>query len=170
MPLGVFPTLDRKRAPHLPLDHIDLVKVLRSFISHYKSNSLTAEKLYERYGALPLSVFKYRYKMFLELAIPVIKGWDAALKEDSGIDFEDMINQAADCLERGYQSPYRLVMADEYQDASRARVRLCRALVREPHNHLFAVGDDWQSINRFAGADRRHQVCGNPLGHHWRPF
>jgi DNA helicase-4 len=78
------------------------VKVLRSFISHYKSNSLTAEKLYERYGALPLSVFKYRYKMFLELAIPVIKGWDAALKEDSGIDFEDMINQAADCLERGY--------------------------------------------------------------------
>ncbi|TRN80711.1 hypothetical protein DT385_09375 [Pseudomonas syringae] len=44
-------------------------------------------------------------------------------------------------------------MADEYQDASRARARLCRALVRAPHSHLFAVGDDWQSINRFAGAD-----------------
>ncbi|MGP5445942.1 UvrD-helicase domain-containing protein, partial [Pseudomonas helleri] len=78
---------------------------------------------------------------------------DAALKEDRGIDFEDMINMAADCLERGYQSPYRLVMADEYQDASRARARLCRALVQVPHSHLFAVGDDWQSINRFAGAD-----------------
>ncbi|WP_054989526.1 UvrD-helicase domain-containing protein [Pseudomonas coronafaciens] len=137
----------------VPLEHIDLVKVLRSFISHYKSNSLTTEKLYERYDALPLSVFKYRYKMFLELAAPVIQGWDAALKDDRGIDFEDMINLAADCLERGYQSPYRLVMADEYQDASRARARFCRALVREPHSHLFAVGDDWQSINRFAGAD-----------------
>lgn len=137
----------------VPLDHIDLVKVLRSFISHYKSNSLTAAMLYERYDALPISVFKFRYKMFLELAIPVIEGWDAALKEDRGIDFEDMINMAADCLERGYPSPYRLVMADEYQDASRARARLCRALVQEPHSHLFAVGDDWQSINRFAGAD-----------------
>lgn len=137
----------------VPLDHIDLVKVLRSFISHYKSNSLTAATLYERYDALPIGVFKFRYKMFLELAIPVIEGWDAALKEDRGIDFEDMINMAADCLERGYQSPYRLVMADEYQDASRARARLCRALVQEPHSHLFAVGDDWQSINRFAGAD-----------------
>ncbi|PYB92578.1 helicase IV [Pseudomonas fulva] len=137
----------------VPLDHIDLVKVLRAFISHYKSNSLTADNLHERYDALPLSVFKFRYKMFLELAIPVIDGWDAALKEDGGIDFEDMINMAADCLERGYQSPYRLVMADEYQDASRARARLCRALVQETHSHLFAVGDDWQSINRFAGAD-----------------
>lgn len=137
----------------VPLDHIDLVKVLRSFISHYKSNSLTAAMLYERYETLPISVFKFRYKMFLELAIPVIEGWDAALKEDRGIDFEDMVNLAADCLERGYPSPYRLVMADEYQDASRARARLCRALVREPHSHLFAVGDDWQSINRFAGAD-----------------
>lgn len=83
----------------------------------------------------------------------MIHGWDAALKEDGGIDFEDMINLAADCLERGYRSPYRLVMADEYQDASRARARLCRVLVTEPHSHLFAVGDDWQSINRFAGAD-----------------
>ena len=44
-------------------------------------------------------------------------------------------------------------MADEFQDASRARARLCRALVAAPHRHLFAVGDDWQSINRFAGAD-----------------
>lgn len=135
----------------ITLEHLDLLKVLRSFISHYKSNSLTTGKLYERYDALPLSVFKYRYKMFLELAVPVIEGWDKAL--DGGIDFEDMINIAADHLERGYPSPYKLVMADEYQDASRARARLCRALVQTPHSHLFAVGDDWQSINRFAGAD-----------------
>lgn len=44
-------------------------------------------------------------------------------------------------------------MADEFQDASRARARLCRALVQQPGRFFFAVGDDWQSINRFAGAD-----------------
>src|SRR5213078_1486141 len=30
---------------------------------------------------------------------------------------------------------------------------LVRALLDRPGRHLFAVGDDWQSINRFAGAD-----------------
>ncbi len=65
-----------------------------------------------------------------------------------------MLNMAAGLLEQGrYESPYELVMADEFQDASRARARLCRALVSRPGRYLFAVGDDWQSINRFAGAD-----------------
>ncbi len=44
-------------------------------------------------------------------------------------------------------------MVDEFQDASKARARLVRALVRQPGCFLFAVGDDWQSINRFAGSD-----------------
>jgi DNA helicase-4 len=44
-------------------------------------------------------------------------------------------------------------LVDEFQDASQARARLVRALVSEPGRYLLAVGDDWQSINRFAGAD-----------------
>lgn len=59
-----------------------------------------------------------------------------------------MLNQAAEHLEQGrYVAPFDLVMADEFQDASRARARLCRALVQAPGKHLFAVGDDWQSID-----------------------
>ena len=42
---------------------------------------------------------------------------------------------------------------DEFQDVSRARARLVRALVDRPGRFLLAVGDDWQSVNRFAGAD-----------------
>jgi DNA helicase-4 len=44
-------------------------------------------------------------------------------------------------------------MVDEFQDASQARARLVRGLVSEPGRFLLAVGDDWHSINRFAGAD-----------------
>jgi DNA helicase-4 len=44
-------------------------------------------------------------------------------------------------------------MVDEFQDASYARARLVRSLIAKPGCCLFAVGDDWQSINRFAGAD-----------------
>ncbi|VVQ10195.1 UvrD-helicase domain-containing protein [Pseudomonas fluorescens] len=137
----------------VPMEHVDLVKLLRMFITHFKSNSLTTEQLFDRLEGLPSGAFKYRFEMFLELAIPVIKGWNMALAKEQGIDFEDMINLAAERLERGHPSPYNLVMADEYQDTSRARARLCRALVAAPGRHLFAVGDDWQSINRFAGAD-----------------
>src|SRR5699024_7614185 len=36
---------------------------------------------------------------------------------------------------------------------SHARTKLVQALVSRPARHLFAVGDDWQSIYRFAGSD-----------------
>ncbi|GAA5165923.1 3'-5' exonuclease [Ornithinimicrobium tianjinense] len=92
--------------------------------------------------------------MFLDLYWPIHDAWQARLLDGGFVDFEDMLVQAADHLESGrYVSPYRLVMVDELQDASRARARLTQALVRQPGRHLLAVGDDWQSINRFAGAD-----------------
>jgi DNA helicase-4 len=44
-------------------------------------------------------------------------------------------------------------MVDEFQDASQARARMVAALMRDEDKYMFAVGDDWQGINRFAGAD-----------------
>lgn len=137
-----------------PMPDTDLIGLLRTFISHAKSNALTPADLAARLRELPEDRFKHRYRLFLALATPILHAWDDALVAAGGIDFEDMLNQAAGYLEQGrYRSPYLLVMADEFQDASRARARLCRALVQAPGRHLFAVGDDWQSINRFAGAD-----------------
>jgi DNA helicase-4 len=138
----------------IPLDNADLVKLVRTFISHAKSNSLGIDAMTERLEKMPGDSFKHRHRMFLGLVAPILQAWDAALAAEGGVDFEDMLNQAAEYLEQGRcELPYDLVMADEFQDASRARARLCRALVQKPGRHLFAVGDDWQSINRFAGAD-----------------
>lgn len=137
-----------------PMETIELIGLLRTFMSHAKSNCLSGPELYQRLDAMSGVNFRLRYRLFLDIAIPVIQGWDEALAAEGGVDFEDMLNMAADHLESGrYEAPYELVMADEFQDASRARARLCRAMVKRPHRYLFAVGDDWQSINRFAGAD-----------------
>lgn len=137
-----------------PMADADLIGLMRSFISHAKSNGLSLDDMAERLRAMDDDQFKERHRRFLEIAGPVLQAWDAALEAEHSIDFEDMLNQAAEHLERGrYVSPYTLVMADEFQDASRARARLCRALVQRPGAYFFAVGDDWQSINRFAGAD-----------------
>lgn len=137
-----------------PMPDSDLIGLMRTFIAHAKSNCLTIRDMQDRLQAMPDDVFKERYRRFLDIAGPVFQAWDQALAAEKCIDFEDMLNMAAGLLEHGsYESSFELVMADEFQDASSARARLCRALVRKPGRHFFAVGDDWQSINRFAGAD-----------------
>ncbi|WP_284778356.1 UvrD-helicase domain-containing protein [Agrobacterium sp. lyk4-40-TYG-31] len=137
-----------------PLAPEELTTLVRTFISHAKSNGLTKDQLYEKVESLPRDVFKLRFRMFLDIALPILQEWDAALAAEESIDFEDMLNLAAEHLENGtHDEHYELVMADEFQDASKARSRLCRALVAKPNRTFFAVGDDWQSINRFAGAD-----------------
>lgn len=137
-----------------PMPDAELIGLMRTFISHAKSNCLGLDDMAARLRDLPEDQFKERYRRFLEIAGPVLQAWDDALDAEHAIDFEDMLNQAAEHLEQGrHAAPYTLVMADEFQDASRARARLCRALVQQPGTYFFAVGDDWQSINRFAGAD-----------------
>jgi len=145
------PTSDRGR---VPLKHEELIALMCSFIAHAKSNGRSDSDLDARLRKMPEGSFLFRYKIFLRLVKRVRAEWDAELAAARAIDFEDMLVQAAALVEQGtIASPYDLVLADEFQDASWARARLCLALVREPGRHLFAVGDDWQSINRFAGAD-----------------
>ena len=81
--------------------------------------------------------------------------YNRRLAAEGGIDFEDMVNMAADHVEAGrYASPYPVILVDEFQDISSSRARLVRALLNQrPDSRLFAVGDDWQSIYRFAGSD-----------------
>ncbi len=48
----------------------------------------------------------------------------------------------------------RYILVDEYQDFSYLFFAIVQALRQVcPLSHLFAVGDDWQAINRFAGSD-----------------
>lgn len=148
------PDPDRPVVGQPPIDSEKLIKTLRTFIVHAKSNRLSYEQMVERATGESSQPFRFRHEMFLRIYKAVRDRWDAELQKSDSIDFEDMLNLAADHLEAGtWVSPFRLVMVDEMQDASFARARLARALTRARGSHLFAVGDDWQSINRFAGAD-----------------
>lgn len=91
--------------------------------------------------------------MFLKLFESIWSAWDNKLKSEQSIDFDDMINLATDLIEqKRWENPYELIMVDEFQDLSQSRTRLLHALLSEPDQYFFAVGDDWQSINRFAGS------------------
>jgi DNA helicase IV len=148
------PDPERRVPGRAPIENPRLARTIRSFITHAKSNRLSQSELRARLDSGVAGSFKFRHSLFLRLAEKISEEWEARLKQANCIDFEDMLNLATDCVEQGrWTSPYDLVMVDEFQDASQARVRLVAALVNAPDKHLFAVGDDWQSINRFAGAD-----------------
>jgi len=135
-------------------DTFAFARTLRVFLGHAKSNRLNHAKLSERLGTDAKRGFLLRDRVFLSIYGKVAAEWQTRLERDNCIDFEDMLNLAADHIESGnWKSPYKLVMIDEFQDASVARARLIDSLIREPGHFLFAVGDDWQGINRFAGAD-----------------
>lgn len=136
------------------IENADLVRTFRTFLIQAKSNRLDDAALRDSLKSRPGVRNRFRHSVFLTLFAAIRSRWDQELAAENYIDFEDMLNHAADHIEAGrWNSGYHLVMVDELQDASHARARLVRALVNQPDRYLFAVGDDWQSINRFAGAD-----------------
>ena len=136
-----------------PVEHEELARLVRTFMTHVKSNSLTRAALEQRLTTRP-TVRPYRAKLFLDVYWAVHEEWERRLRAENLVDFEDMLIAAAEHLERGHvDAGYDMVMVDEFQDASQSRARLVKALLDGPGRHLLAVGDDWQSINRFAGAD-----------------
>ncbi|WP_166783863.1 UvrD-helicase domain-containing protein [Cryobacterium sp. Hz9] len=152
--ISLQPDADRLAVGQKPVENALLLGTFRSFLIHAKSNCLTDEQLSVRLAELAHGPVRYRDASFLRLFAAIRREWDEKLAADDCIDFEDMLTLSAQHLEDGdWVSPYDLVMVDEFQDASFARARLARALVATPGRYLFAVGDDWQSINRFAGAD-----------------
>lgn len=137
-----------------PLTHEDLARLIRTFMCHVKSNSWSAEDLNQRLDTDLKELHGFRTRLFLSCYWPIHEEWARRLTDEDSVDFEDMLVQAADLLEEGVVSfPYDLVMVDEFQDSSQARARLIRGLLHGSGRYLMAVGDDWQSINRFAGAD-----------------
>jgi DNA helicase-4 len=96
-----------------------------------------------------------RATKFLELFEPICNSYEQYLLEEKEIDFSDMINNATELIQTNlYQSSYDYIIIDEYQDISKARFQLIKSLLdQKPNTKLFCVGDDWQSIYRFAGSD-----------------
>jgi DNA helicase-4 len=137
-----------------PMKHEDFARLIRSFMSQVKSNSWTKEDLESRLSSDSKRLDGFRTRLFLDVYWTIHAEWQKLLDEDHSVDFEDMLVQAADHLGTGkVEFPFDLIMVDEFQDASQARARLVRGLVKKPGRFLLVVGDDWQSINRFAGAD-----------------
>jgi superfamily I DNA/RNA helicase len=75
------------------------------------------------------------------------------------VDFDTLVLKAAELVERtdegaAIRGRWDVVLVDEFQDVNPVQYRVVRALACG-HRHVFAVGDDEQSIYSWAGADPR---------------
>jgi DNA helicase-2/ATP-dependent DNA helicase PcrA len=87
--------------------------------------------------------------------------YSARLRQAAALDFDDLLleavrlfHEAPAVLER-YQSRWRYLHVDEYQDTNRPQYLWVKALAASHHN-LCVVGDDDQSIYSWRGADIRN--------------
>ncbi len=127
-----------------------LAGLLQTVLVLTKNRRLSCPALME----LCSSPFHRGQQVIVKLFDPIYEAYEKMLSDRGAIDFNDMINLAADHIIAGeYHHPYKYVIIDEYQDISGAQYRLLQAMRTDRYYSLFCVGDDWQSIYRFAGSD-----------------
>lgn len=93
-----------------------------------------------------------------EIVAKVYVAYQKRLKEQDALDFDDILmlivtvfQKFPEVLEK-YQNLFRYIMVDEYQDTNHAQYTLVRMLAQKWGN-ICVVGDDWQGIYSWRGAD-----------------
>lgn len=96
-----------------------------------------------------------------QTAAKVYPLYQKELKNAGGLDFDDLINETVHMLKSNkeirfrWQRQFKYIMVDEYQDTNTAQYNLIKLLVNESHN-IAVIGDDWQTVYGFRGADFRN--------------
>lgn len=154
-----------------PADYADLLKLTNSFIARAGQKFCGEEGLARLSTEIEMYVSRHgddpTYQKALrihQLAFMAYLGYLEQLRLPK-IDFNLLMQKATEFLEatasgqifpeiRQKYRNLRYLMIDEYQDFSYLFYAIVRALRMICCSaHLFAVGDDWQAINRFAGSD-----------------
>lgn len=132
--------------------------LLLSFITLMKANEKTLDGLLERINPEEGHMMTFNEKrnkyILTKVVKPFFDAYQAELEKNFEIDFTDAIIQATAICRDGLWKHYDYILVDEFQDISVDRYKLLQALRSDkPRTKLYCVGDDWQSIFRFAGSD-----------------
>lgn len=127
----------------------NLINLISTFINLYKANYSNIDYL--------ISLYKNAHfitKDYLLLIIEIYLLYQNELSSSGYLDFNDMISiGTAKINNNEVKTKYKFVIIDEFQDTSLIRFNLIKAIIDQNNGHLFAVGDDYQSIYRFSGCD-----------------
>ena len=130
-------------------------KLISSFVTLMKANRKLLDDVIEQ---IPEDdgFEKRNYDVLCNIIKPVYEAYQKRLQEDDLYDFTDVLLKAADLCEVNNPYDYDYILVDEFQDMSMDKYVYLKSLRRKDSQRetkLFCVGDDWQSIYRFAGND-----------------
>jgi len=84
--------------------------------------------------------------------------YEKGLRDQQALDFDDLIGRTVSLLENNpevkekWRRQFKYILIDEYQDTNAAQYKLIKLFTNENKN-ICVVGDDWQSIYSWRGAD-----------------
>lgn len=122
-------------------------KSIQSIISKCKNEGKTPEE----YAA---SAYYPNQKQIAE----IYKRYEAEKSKASALDFDDLLLEAVflfkknEEIRKKWQARFEHILIDEYQDTNSVQYQLVHCLVND-HQNICVVGDDWQSIYSWRGAD-----------------
>lgn len=93
-----------------------------------------------------------------QIAADIYPRYEKLRKEAAALDFDDLIAETVRLLNdipeirTKWRTQFQHVLIDEYQDTNAAQYRLVKLLINNRKN-IGVVGDDWQSIYSWRGAD-----------------
>jgi DNA helicase-2/ATP-dependent DNA helicase PcrA len=125
-------------------------RALLGLISSAKNELIDASG-YARLAATPLQ----------RRAAEVYPHYQQILADAGGLDFDDLLMQAVRLLKTDrtaagkWAERCQYLLVDEYQDTNTAQYVLIKLLAAR-HGNVCVVGDDWQSIYSWRGADFRN--------------
>ena len=126
----------------------NILGMLTAFNFLLKSRSRSIDDIRREVGTGPDAI------TINDIVAPFVEAYARMEEENNEIDFTDAIIRATELCNNGHRPDYDYILVDEFQDISMDRYRFLESLRRkEPLTKLFCVGDDWQSIYRFAGSD-----------------
>lgn len=95
---------------------------------------------------------------FQQNVAKIYKEYEIRRKAAKALDFDDLLTEAVRLLRDNkelrdkWRKQFEYILIDEYQDTNAAQYQLVKLLTNESQN-ICVVGDDWQSIYSWRGAD-----------------
>jgi DNA helicase-2/ATP-dependent DNA helicase PcrA len=95
---------------------------------------------------------------FMEIVSQVYPEYQILLAQAQALDFDDLIFKTVELFQKfplvltRWQALFRYILIDEYQDTNHAQYTLVK-LLGEKYQNICVVGDDFQSIYSFRGAN-----------------
>lgn len=126
---------------------------LLSFVSSQKEKGVTASEFRRGCGGRPNG----------EILARVYEEYELRLLKNNAMDFDDLLINAVRLFEQepdilfDYQSRFKYIMVDEYQDTNLLQYRMIQLLAKA-HGNICVVGDDDQCIYQWRGADIRNML------------